>query len=186
MKYSISDQAPDYKGDIFVHEMTSVVTRHFEWTHLSSVCQCQSSCLQSPKHSSQFSPRARPSMELLLLLLSLPGLLPLKCGQVGEHLEPGTQTSSLDRVVNGQTASPHSIPWQAYLFTLSRVTQGTTLLAMIMELTALSLEMTSGGGCGGSLISNFYAQCVTNINKDLEKKFGIFGILWLFQINGQL
>ena len=64
------------------------------------------------------------------------------------------------------------------------MTQGTTLLAMLMELIAIPLDITSGGGCGGSLISNFYAQCVTNILKDLKINFGIFGILLLFEFIG--
>ena len=106
-------------------------------------------------------------MELLLLLLPVPGLLASQCGQAGEQLQPGRERyqadkTSLDRVVNGQTAVPNSIPWQAWMVKWKRITKGTTLLGFLMELIAFGAGVTSVGQCGGSLISNFYAHCVTN------------------------
>ena len=117
-------------------------------------------------------------MELLLLLLSVPGLLASQCGQAEEQPQPGRERyqvdktsldryqvdkTSLDRVVNGQAAVPNSIPWQAWLVKWKRFTKGTTLLGLLMELIGIGAGVTSYGQCGGSLISNFYAHCVTNV-----------------------
>ena len=127
-------------------------------------------------------------MELLLLLLSVPGLLASQCGQAEEQPQPGRERyqvdktsldryqvdktsreryqvdkTSLDRVVNGQAAVPNSIPWQAWLVKWKRFTKGTTLLGLLMELIGIGAGVTSSGQCGGSLISNFYAHCVTNV-----------------------
>ena len=44
-------------------------------------------------------------MELLILLLSLPGLLSLQCGQLGEQPRPASQNSSLDRVATARLAA---------------------------------------------------------------------------------
>ena len=108
------------------------------------------------------------SMKLLLLLVSVPGLLTSQCGQAKEQLQPGRERyqgdkTSLDRVVDGQTATPNSIPWQAWLVTWTRVTKGKTLLGFLVELIAFGAGFTSIGQCGGILISNYYAHCVANM-----------------------
>ena len=123
---------------------------------------------QSVSQASPCSFRVAPLMELLLLLLSVPGLLASQCGQAEEQPQPGREIyqvdkTSLDRVVNGQAAVPNSIPWQAWLVKWKRFTKGTTLLGLLMELIGIGAGVTSSGQCGGSLISNFYAHCVTNV-----------------------
>ena len=106
-------------------------------------------------------------MELLLLLVTVPGLLTKQCGQAGEELQQlesgreGVETS-LDRIVNGQTATPHVIPWQAWVFQWNRVTTGSTLLGLLVEMAAFAKNPMGYGSCGGSLISEYYAHYVTN------------------------
>ena len=68
----------------------------------------------------------------------------------------------------------------------SRVTKETTLLAMLMELIALPL-LTFGGGCGGSLASNYYAQCVTNMLYALkEYNYIFFAFLKFYFVSNKL
>ena len=105
-------------------------------------------------------------MELLFLLISVPGLLTKQCGQAREELhqlQPGTEAveTSLDRIVNGQTATPHAIPWQAWVFQWNRVTTGSTLLGLLVEMAAFANNPMGYGYCGGSLISEYYAHYVT-------------------------
>ena len=84
-----------------------------------------------------------PPAVLFALLLLLPGIMSQECGAFPEGLQG---TESLNRVFSGDTAPKHALPWQALVSTVhwDRVTTGTDLVGLVVELMAYGLGLHSG------------------------------------------
>ena len=80
---------------------------------------------------------------LLLAVLLLPSLWGQECGVIPEGLG---DTEGLNRVVNGNIAPKHVLPWQVWVSTIywDRITTGTDLLGLVAELVSYGLGMHSG------------------------------------------
>ena len=54
------------------------------------------------------------------------------------------ETEGQDRITNGNTAPEHALPWQALIVVYDRVTTGTDLLGMVVEIAVIALKMHIG------------------------------------------
>ena len=99
------------------------------------------------------------------------------------ELQPGKEGKEVDleRITNGKTAPPNSIPWQAFIFSWNGITRGRTSLGMIIDTVALVAGVNPSASCGGSLVSNYYAHCVTTISAAIatvEENELLLDFLW--------
>ena len=73
------------------------------------------------------------------------------------------QPDNEERITNGQTVAPNSIPWQAFIVRWNGVTRGKNMLGTLIELVGQLMGLRLRSSCGGSLVSSYYAHCVTKM-----------------------